>query len=143
MQVAAADSGVAERLLDMLEKQQVEHRDREDTLRSEMSAQIEQLRADMAPSPRQDAVSQVQLSALQARLEALRVAELLADEEAEPVEDCIADFVELRASMGTVTLETAHASEAVGNVVKLVALSEGIEVDRSFARQLRRKLLRK
>ena len=138
MQVAAADL-VAERLLDMLEKQQVEHRDREDTLRSEMSAQIEQLRADMAPS-RQDAVSQVQLAALQARLEALRVAELLADEEVEPVEDFIADFVELRASMGTVTLETAHASEAVGNVVKLVALSEGIEVDRSFARQLRRKL---
>ena len=42
--------------------------------------------------------------------------------------------------MGTVTPETVHASEAVGNVVKLVALSEGIEVGRSFARQLRRKL---
>ena len=51
----------------------------------------------------------------------------------------IADFLELEASMGTVTHEVANAVEAARKLLKLVALSERIAADGAFSRQVQRK----
>ena len=49
--------------------------------------------------------------------------------------------MELKASIGIVTLETNHASEAAAKLIKLVVLSEGVKVDGSFAWQILRKFV--
>ena len=98
-------------------------------MKASMEAKLQQLREEMEPRA---AVSAEQIAALQVRLEALHDAELL-------IEDTIADFVELTAKMGAVSLETAHSNAGVGKLVKLVALSSNIAADGAFARQLRRK----
>jgi hypothetical protein len=51
----------------------------------------------------------------------------------------VADYLELKASMGVVTLGEATTSERVGNLVKLVGLSEGLAANGAFAPQARRK----
>ena len=104
--------------------------------RQGMEAKLEKL---AAPQP---AVDAAQLAALQARLEALHVAKLLADEELHALEDTIADFVELEATAGIVTHEAIQATPGdapAAKLVKLVALSERIVADSAFARQARRK----
>ena len=108
--------------------------------RQEMQSKVEQVEEKLTPAA---AITGEQIASLGARLEALHAAQLLSDEELFTLEDTVADYVELQSSMGVITLEAAHAIRAADKLVKLVALSEGIEVDRSFARQLRRKLLRK
>ena len=112
--------------------------------KDELRRDIQQLREQMkVASLTEVAVSQQQLTSLQARLEAIHAAKLLTDDELYRTEDMIADFVELesRAAAKLVTLEIVHTNEITSKVLTLVALSERIAVDGTFSRQLRRKYL--
>ena len=81
-------------------------------------------------------VSEAQLEALQARLDALHQAKLLTDDEVYTLEDCVADFIECRSSA---TVAAAEMGAAAEKAKKLVGLSEGVAKDGMLARQLRRK----
>jgi len=81
-------------------------------------------------------VSEAQLEALQARLDALHQAKLLTDDEVYTLEDCVADFIECRSSA---TVAAAEMDAAAEKAKKLVGLSEGVAKDGMLARQLRRK----
>ena len=89
----------------------------------------------------QEAVSAEQIGALTARLETLHAARLLSDDELFAAEDCVADFLEVKGSVGVVTMDVVHANRAAGKAHKLVVLSEGVAKDAMFARQLRRKFV--
>ena len=108
--------------------------------RAEMKAEKEELRRELTPAV---VVTDDQLQALEARLEALHAAQLISDDELFVLEDCIADFLEAKATFGlaAVTAEVASAHRAVGKVHKLVVLSEGVPRDPMLARQLRRKFV--
>ena len=80
-----------------------------------------------------------QIAALQVRLQALYAAELLSEAELHVVEDIIVDALELTTVAGTMTQELMQTSALVVKVVKLVVLSERIDADVAFARQVRRK----
>ena len=98
----------------------------------------------MKPRPAaEEAISHGRLTALQARLEALHVhaAQLLTDAEVETLEDMVADYLDLKASMGIVTLEAMQANENTMRLLKLVVLSEGVATDGALARQARRKFV--
>ena len=97
--------------------------------------EIEELKAP------QEAISAQQVEALTARLQALHAAQMLSDDELFAVEDCVADFLEAKASYGVLTLEAVHAHRALSKVHKLLALGEGMSDDAMFARQLRRKFV--
>ena len=101
----------------------------------EQRQQIEELKAP------QEAISAQQVEALTARLEAMHAAQMLSDDELFAVEDCVADFVEAKASCEVVTMETVNTVRAVGKAHKLVALGEAMPGDGMFARQLRRKFV--
>jgi hypothetical protein len=112
-------------------------------------AQIDlgKLREDTAPREKEPAITDDALASLQARMEALHSAQLLADEELHVLEDLFADFVELQATVpdGLVLTKDAIYS-AVGQncaptVHKLVLLSAKTAPDATFARQVRRKFL--
>eukprot|EP01045_Picozoa_sp_COSAG04_P016864 COSAG04_NODE_1445_length_6714_cov_1.982162_4_plen_258_part_00 len=103
-------------------------------LRKEMQARL----TELAP---QEAISAERLTALAARLEALHAAQLLTDEELYALEDCLADFVDVRAAYSVVTVEVVHANASASKVLKLVLLSEGLAKDAAFVRQVRRKLM--
>ena len=103
--------------------------------RQQMQEQIQELKAP------QEAISAQQVEALTARLEAMHAAKMLSDDELFAVEDCVADFVEARASCEVVTMETVNTNRAVGKAHKLVALAEAMPGDAMFARQLRRKFV--
>ena len=134
------------------EQQAREDRLREDLerVKHEMEVKTEQQRADAEaqrrtveaglreeverakPQAASEAISAVQLEALQARLQALHTAKLLTEDELGNLEDTIADCVEV--------LPTADVKDhAVGQTVRMVLLSERMQVDGSFARQLKRK----
>jgi hypothetical protein len=81
-----------------------------------------------------EVISEAQLATLQSRLQALRDAQLLTEDEVYTVEDAVADCVELMPA-------TASTVPAVDNMVRIIALSERITADGSFARQLRRKFI--
>lgn len=89
----------------------------------------------------------LRLSALQSRLEAMHAAKLLTDDEYFRMDDLVADFLELKASsgggvaVGGEVEAVAEGTEVGGRLLKLMALSEGIAADGSFARQARRKLV--
>ena len=87
-----------------------------------------------------EVISAEQVDAVTARLEALHAAQLLSDEELFALEDCMADFIEARAAVDVVTMETVNTVRAVGKMHKLVSLSEGLG-DPALARQLRRKFV--
>ena len=109
-----------------------------------MRAEMEKMRADLAPAPPRDVVSAEQLAALQARLERLHSAQLLADEELFALEDLCADYLEMQtAAGGVLTQEVAHSSpaSAAARLAKLVGVSEGLASDAGFARQARRKFV--
>ena len=151
MQPRSTDDGLlAEVLLEqqklMLEREKEmrqEAKAEKAELRQEMEGKTDELRQemreDMQPATLAAAISEQQIVALQARLEDLHKAKLLSDDEFFALEDTIADHVEFEASMSTVTLELAQANEASSKLLKLVALSERIATDGSFARQARRK----
>ena len=111
-------------------------------LRQEMQQQMEKMREEieekLTPA---EAISEQRLASLQARLEALHVAKLLGDDELYALEDMMADYLELKASMGThvVTSEMVYASASASKLLKVVGLSEGVAADGAFARQVRRK----
>ena len=71
-----------------------------DLLRQEMA----KLRKEMKPVQPKEAILQGQLVALQTRLESLHATQLLTDEELHTLEDMVADYLELKASMGIVSL---------------------------------------
>ena len=108
--------------------------------RAEMKAEKDELRRELTPAV---VVTDGQVQALEARLEALHAAQLISDDELFVLEDCIADFLEAKAAFGleAVTAEVASAHRAVGKVHKLVVLSEGVPRDPMLARQLRRKFV--
>ena len=83
-----------------------------------------------------DGSTHPQLEALQTRLEALHASQLISDDELFVLEDCIADFFEVKRSFDVVTLEIASTNHAVGKMHLLVLLTEGVERDAPFARQL-------
>ena len=123
-------------------------REERSSIRSEMESQFVQQREEISALKQlldgskrihlaRDAVTSEQLEAVQARLQALHVAQLLTEQELAKAEDAIADAVEL---MG-VTPELLANDSCVGAVLKLVALSDGMVGDVSFARQLRRKFV--
>jgi hypothetical protein len=133
---------VAAAHVDFLLGQQRLMLEREEQLRTEMrqqmKMQMEQLREETQPRP---AISEQQTTALQVRLKTLHDAELLSDDECCVVEDAIADWLGLQASMGVLTREVAHAHESVGKLLVAVALCENMADDRIFSRQVRRKCL--
>ena len=99
--------------------------------------EIEALREGMQRATEKHPLARVlddsQIAALQIRLSSLHDAQLLTDEEVCTVEDIIADCVQVMASGAFV------GDNVVAEVVKIVALSERIQTDLSFARQLKRK----
>lgn len=125
----------------LLEQQRLMH-DREDKLRHEMEAKMEKMRDELTlrRTPPAEAISEMQLDALQSRLESLHTAQLLSDDELGSLEDVVADFVHLRASVEVVTMELVHTNSVAGKAHMLVSLSEGLPKDAMLARQARRKL---
>ena len=114
------------------EKKASEQRAREDAMRQEIDtlreAALESRLREKVVEMRAGAAAGMlrgqQLAALQARLEALHLAKLLADEDLYAAEDAIAD-----------SEEGAEGDRVPG----LVSLSGKMVSDRAFARQLRRK----
>ena len=128
--------------VDLAEKMQARTEDKIERLREEMKAEAkaekEELRRELAPTA---VVTDEQLAALEARLEALHAAQLISEDELFAAEDCVADFFEAKAVFEVVTVEVAQTNRAVGKVHKLVLLSEGVAKDPMLARQLRRKFV--
>ena len=62
-------------------------------------ADLDKLREEMTPRELPPAISDAELTALQARFESLHAAQLLTDEELYAVEDLCADFLELQATV--------------------------------------------
>ena len=126
--------------VELADKMQARTEDKIDRMREEMKAEKEELRRELTPAV---VVTDDQVQALGARLEALHAAQLISDDELFVLEDCIADFLEAKATFGleAVTAEVASAHRAVGKVHKLVVLSEGVPRDPMLARQLRRKFV--
>ena len=112
-------------------------REERDTMEAKMREQMREMEAKLAPK---EVISAEQIDAVTARLEALHAAQLLSDEELFALEDCMADFIEARAAVDVVTMETVNTVRAVGKMHKLVSLSEGLG-DPALARQLRRKFV--
>jgi len=108
---------------------------------------MEQQRKEMeerlaAPPPA--AITEEQLTALQARIEGLHAAKLLSDDELFALEDLIADYVELAMSVPDriITKDMIYALPDVASKLdKLVGLSAAMAKDAAFARQARRKFL--
>jgi chromosome segregation ATPase len=103
---------------------------------NEMAQLESKLREELAPSP---AVNDDQLSALQARIGALHAAKMLSDDEVYALEDSLADYFDLLASVTVVTKDMATAQSEASKVLKLVVLSERMASDQGFARQCQRK----
>jgi hypothetical protein len=123
--------------------------------KDEMKQQMQQQRADIeskleAKMPRA-AISDEQLTTLQARIEALLASRLLEDADAFVLQDLCADYIEEKASsglsadgVGMLTREMIYGSSgdacvAAMQVHKLMSLSESMPSDVAFARQARRK----
>ena len=106
--------------------------------KADTEASLHKLREELTP---REVVTDAQVKALQTRLEALHAAQLISDDELFVLEDCIADFFEVKRSFDVVTLEIASTNHAVGKMHLLVLLTEGVERDAPFARQLRRKFM--
>jgi len=130
-----------------------EEREEAKAEKAELKAELEQQRQETAArfeQQRQEAeqlreaasakssVSEGQLEALQARLDALHQAKLLTDDEGFKLEDCVAEFIECRSSL---TVAAAQMGAAAEQVKKLVGLSEGVAKDGMLARQLRRRFV--
>ena len=146
----ASAGGVIE--LIMAESREVRRQAEAD--RAAMKADVDRLvalhREEIAARSPKEVVTPKQLTSVQARLEALRAAELLSNEEFFTLEDLVGDCIELSASVGLITREMVfghHAdtpSQRFGIVAKvntIVRLSSQMVSDAGFARQLRRKFV--
>lgn len=97
----------------------------------------------------EEAVTVAQLKALQVRALSMHSAKLLTDDEVHALEDTIADVIELQRALLPQVLNlkmistrlTPNPFEAALRAHRLVGLSEGIEANETFARQLRRRKL--
>ena len=139
------DSALVMRLLDEAKAERAE-------AKAERAAMQEQLMKLSIPRPAAAAIDEQQIAALYTRLESLQASKLLTDGELSTVEDLIADWVEIQASMVdqvvTETMLYSYSSGARGatfmpgrQVHKLLKLSVALGKDAAFARQIRRKLL--
>ena len=118
---------------------------------AQAQADIERLREETAPRKKAPAITDDALAALQARMEALHAAQLLADDELFVLEDLLADFVELQAAVpeGEVLTKDAiysargpqYTCAPAVKLHKIALLSDKMAPDAAFARQLRRKFL--
>ena len=115
---------------------ETERQEKEQLVREQHEALIEQLR-NAQPQAASEAISEQQLEALQARLQVLADAELLTEDECCSLEDIIVDCIELQ-QVGTSTV----AMPAVERVLKAIWISEKVCKDKTFARALKRKVLR-
>ena len=111
--------------------------------RQELEAKV----AALTPSS-SEAVSEEELARLQARLESMHAAKLLSDVELFSLEDTVADFVELKASMAGQPITEAmiyapltQVCSSASTLHKLVSLSGSMVSDVAFVRQLRRKFV--
>ena len=112
-----------------MEKQQHVMFEREAHLRADVKAERLEFESKL-----ERRVLEAQLEALQARLHVMHTAKLLTEEELGGLEDTIADCIEVR--------PTADVKDhAVDQTLRMVLLSERMQVDGSFARQLRRKFV--
>jgi hypothetical protein len=116
-------------------------------MQARMEARIEQQRVELTPPPPQPAITDTQLATLLMRFEGLHAAKLLSDEELYALEDLVADWAEIQASMVeqvvTEVMLYAAAGDAFGSgtiVHKLIKISAVIPSDPGFARQVRRRL---
>jgi len=143
------DSLNSSAVVELLERQQsllLELRDEAKADQAKAQAKMElaqsELREEMEArlAPR-EAISAERLTALETRLEAMHAAQLLTDEELFSLEDCLADYFELKATYSVVTAEMLHANADAVKLLKLIVLSEGLAKDAAFARQARRKFM--
>ena len=120
-------------------------RDERQFMEAKMDAREDRLRQDLErakheldrrkPQAAVEAISAEQLEVLQVRLQAMHTAKLLTEDELDSLEDTIADCIEI--------LPTADVKDrAVEQTLRMVLLSERMQVDGSLARQLRRKFVR-
>ena len=125
-------------------------REERQTMVVAMERQRQELEEHLAKvaTPPTEAVSEEALALLQARLESLHSAKLLSDAELYSLEDAVADFVELKASMAgqPITQAMIYAPLArscctASKLHKLVNLSASMVGDAAFARQIRRKFV--
>ena len=145
-----------------MKEQLKEQRDHDEKIRKEMEVKLEKLEAQKKEADEKmeqmretseacsvslqclqlasamSCVSEGQLEALQARLDALHQAKLLTDDEVFKLEDCVSEFIECRSSLAVAVAEIGAAAE---QVKKLVGLSEGVSKDGMLARQLRRRFV--
>ncbi len=98
-----------------------------------MTTKLEALQQKLQPD--HEAITDQQLVALQTRLNAMYSTKLVTEEAMIPLEDCIADFIASKATRA----DLADLSVVARSVRQLIALSEGMPVDRMFARQATRK----
>ena len=108
--------GQRQQLQEQMQEQRQLMQEQMQEQRQRMQEQIEELKAP------QEAISAQQVEALTARLQAMHAAQMLSDDELFAVEDCVADFLEAKASYGVLTLEAVHAHRALSKVHKLLAL---------------------
>ena len=143
---------LVEKLLGVVERHQADLKAAFEQQRQELQQQRKEIEATkmdakdarIAELTPVAAISEEQLTTLQARLERLHVAKLLTDDELYSLEDFVADYVELTITMakgGVITKEMAWAIPAAGKAEKLVGLSAAMAGDGAFCRQIRRKFL--
>jgi hypothetical protein len=143
---------LVEKLLGVMERHQADLKAAFEQQRQELQQQRKEIEATkmdakdarIAELTPVAAISEEQLTTLQARLERLHVAKLLTDDELYSLEDFVADYVELTITMakgGVITKEMAWAIPAAGKAEKLVGLSAAMAGDGAFCRQIRRKFL--
>ena len=105
-----------------------------------MEAKLEEQRQLMVP---QEAISDQQIAAVLARVQAAHATQLLSDDELSSLEDVLADLIAEKAGCNgeVVTMHDVLTNAMLGKAHKLIALSQGLAKDETFVRQLRRKVL--
>jgi len=113
-------------------------------LEAKFEAKLEAQRQEMLQkhAPSVVVTTDEQFAALQLRLEALHASQLVTSDELGVIEDLCADFAEVQAAVGGVmTNELLLAFEPAAKLKRLVGVSEKIQSDAAFARQVRRKFV--
>ena len=86
-------------LLEQQKETRQEMEARQKATEAKAKADLDKLREEMTPREQPPAISDAELTALQARFESLHAAQLLTDEELYASEDLCADFLELQATV--------------------------------------------
>ena len=136
-------------LLEQQKETRQEMEARQKATEAKAKADLDKLREEMTPRELPPAISDAELTALQARFESLHAAQLLTDEELYASEDLCADYLELLSSVpngGALTEDAifrgvGESYQAAAKLHKLARLSSGMASDAAFARQLKRKFL--